>query len=85
MAYLCLRTSPRNGRDARLPLRQDLVSELAQGGRAISKGSGDKVFRVPSELVKILKRHLAMAGIPITVGMVGRSTSTSFGTQRSLI
>jgi integrase len=33
------------------------------GGATGKKGS-DRVFRVPAELVKILKRDLALAGIP---------------------
>src|SRR5262249_30241175 len=49
---------------ADLPLRADLAQELNEWIEATGKNGCDKVFRVPVELVKILKRDLKMAGIP---------------------
>jgi integrase len=54
----------KNDEDARLLLRSDLANQLAEWLRATGKTGTDPVFRVPAELVKILKRDLALAGIP---------------------
>jgi integrase len=54
----------KNREAAQVPLRADLAGELADWVRATGKGKTDRVFRVPTELVKILKRDLALAGIP---------------------
>ena len=57
-------TATKNGEEARLPLRSDLAAELGQWLHATGKRAQDRVFRVPAELVKTLKRDLAHAGIP---------------------
>jgi integrase len=54
----------KNREVASLPLRGDLVSDLVEWLQATGKTGTDLVFRVPVELVKILKRDLALAGIP---------------------
>lgn len=54
----------KNGEEARILLRSDLAAELADWLRATGKRGTDPVFRIPVELVKILKRDLAAAGIP---------------------
>jgi integrase len=54
----------KNGQVADLPLRADLAEELRKWVEATGKGAADKLFRVPVELVKILKRDLKLAGIP---------------------
>lgn len=53
----------KNRRAAQLLLREDLAAELADWIRATGKAGVDTVFRVPVELVKILKRDLKLAGI----------------------
>jgi integrase len=53
----------KNDEDARLLLWRDLGNQLAEWFRATGKTGTDRVFRVPAELVKILKRDLALAGI----------------------
>jgi integrase len=45
-------------------LRADLTEDLKNWITATGKTSTDKLFRVPVELVKILKRDLKLAGIP---------------------
>jgi integrase len=57
-------TETKNRKGADLPLRADLVEDLKQWIQANDKKGTDKVFRVPVELVKILKRDLKLAGIP---------------------
>jgi integrase len=54
----------KNDEDAHLPLRSDLASDLAEWIDWTGKTGTDRVFRVPTELVKILKRDLALAKIP---------------------
>jgi integrase len=56
-------SATKNDEVASLPLRPDLASELGQWIAENGKGAGDRVFRVPVELVKILKRDLKAAGI----------------------
>jgi integrase len=48
---------------ARILLREDLATELADWLQETGKSGVDTVFRVPVELVKILKRDLELAGI----------------------
>jgi integrase len=54
----------KNGKVADLPLRADLAHDLKKWIQTTGKSGTDKVFRVPVELVKILKRDLKMARIP---------------------
>lgn len=54
----------KNSKAADIPLRQDLATDLKQWIEATGKTGANKVFRVPVELVKILKRDLKLAGIP---------------------
>jgi integrase len=54
----------KNGEATDLPLRADLVEDLRKWLEATGKGAADMLFRVPVELVKILKRDLNLAGIP---------------------
>jgi integrase len=54
----------KNGDEASILLRSDLATELAEWLRATGRTGTDPVFRVPVELVKILKRDLILAGIP---------------------
>jgi integrase len=54
----------KNRKAARLLLREDLAAELAAWLKATGKAGVEPVFRVPAELVKILKRDLRLAGIP---------------------
>jgi integrase len=54
----------KNRKEARLHRRDDIAGELAAWIRATGRRDLDLVFRVPIELVKILKRGLAQAGIP---------------------
>jgi integrase len=58
----------KGGSDADLPLRMDLATDLRAWIEATGKGEADRLFRVPTELVKILKRDLAHAGIPYRDG-----------------
>jgi integrase len=53
----------KNGQAADLPLRADLAVDLRVWVEATGKNAADKLFRVPVELVKILKRDLKHAGI----------------------
>jgi integrase len=53
----------KNRKAARLLLREDLAADLADWLKATGKAGIDAVFRVPAELVKILKRDLKLAGI----------------------
>jgi integrase len=53
----------KNREEASLPLRADLVGELRAWIAAAQKTDDDHLFTVPKELVKILKRDLALAGI----------------------
>jgi integrase len=53
----------KNRQGADLPLRADLVEDLRRWVEATGKAGADKLFRVPVELVKILKRDLALAGV----------------------
>ena len=46
-----------------VPLRADLADELKAWVKAQAKGPEDLLFRVPAQLVKILKRDLKAAGI----------------------
>jgi integrase len=54
----------KNRQGADLPLRADLAEDLKCWVEATGKTASDKLFRVPVELVKILKRDLQLAGIP---------------------
>jgi len=54
----------KSGETAHIPLRADLVEDLQRWIAATSKTATDRLFRVPMELVKILKRDLRLAGIP---------------------
>jgi integrase len=56
-------SAAKNREEANLPLRADLVRDLAEWLEATGKADTDTVFQVPVELVKILKRDLAVAGI----------------------
>jgi integrase len=56
-------SATKNREGANLPLRDDLVRELTEWLAATGKADADRVFKVPVELVKILKRDLAHAGI----------------------
>jgi integrase len=60
------RADTKNLEAADLPLRGDLAEDLKQWIEATGKKGGDKLFRVPVELVKILKRDLKAAKIPYT-------------------
>jgi integrase len=53
----------KNREEASLPIRADLVAELADWIRDTGRKGADHVFTVPVELVKILKRDLKLAGI----------------------
>jgi integrase len=57
-------TATKNREEASLPLRADLAADLAAWVTATGKGDADPLFAVPVELVKVLKRDLAFAGIP---------------------
>jgi integrase len=48
-----------------VPLRPDLAEELKAWVEATGKGGGDRLFRVPVQLVKIFKRDLEAAGIDV--------------------
>jgi integrase len=54
----------KNRKAAQLLLRGDLAAELVDWLKATAKAGVDALFRVPVELVKILKRDLRLAGIP---------------------
>jgi integrase len=53
----------KNRKAAQLLLRDDLATELANWLKTTRRSGVDTVFRVPVELVKILKRDLKLAGI----------------------
>jgi integrase len=54
----------KNRKKADLPLRADLADDLRKWIEVTGKTGNDRLFRVPVELVKILKRDLTLAGIP---------------------
>jgi len=54
----------KNGEEASLPLMTDLAADLKAWLAATGRKGSDRVFRVPLELVKIMKRDLKAAGIP---------------------
>jgi integrase len=54
----------KNGKGADLPLRADLADDLQRWVEVMGRTPQDKLFRVPVELVKILKRDLKFAKIP---------------------
>ncbi|WP_161602228.1 tyrosine-type recombinase/integrase [Tautonia marina] len=54
----------KNGKEARIPLRSDLAEALRIWLAETGKWGFDRVFRVPVQLIKILRRDLKMAGIP---------------------
>jgi integrase len=54
----------KNGEEARILLRRDLADELIEWLEATCRKGHDRVFQVPVELVKILKRDLTAAAIP---------------------
>ena len=53
----------KNGEEASIPLMADLASDLQDWLRTTGKKRAARVFRVPKELVKILKRDLKAAGV----------------------
>jgi integrase len=53
----------KNRQGADLPLQADLAEDLKRWVEATGKAGVDKLFRVPVELVKILKRDLQLAGV----------------------
>jgi integrase len=59
----CRAAKPKNGEATDLPLHADLAEDLRKWVEATGKGPADKLFRVPAELVKILKHDLKLAGI----------------------
>jgi integrase len=56
------KTKNRDGAD--LPLPNGLANDLKEWLLETGRKSADRVFRVPVELVKILRRDLSAAGIP---------------------
>jgi integrase len=54
----------KNRKAARLLVREDLAADLAEWLKVTGKAGIEPVFRVPIELVKILKRDLKVAEIP---------------------
>jgi integrase len=54
----------KNRKAAQILLRDDLASDLGEWLKVTGKAGVEAVFRVPVELVKILKRDLKLAGIP---------------------
>lgn len=54
----------KNGEEASIPLLADLADDLKEWLDATGRKGAERVFRVPVELVKILRRDLAAAGIP---------------------
>jgi integrase len=54
----------KNGKDAELPLRDDLAADLEAWLADAGKRASDPVFDVPDRMNKILRRDLAWAGIP---------------------
>lgn len=54
----------KNGEEASLPLMADLATDLKAWLAATGRKGSDRVFRVPLELVKIMRRDLKAAGIP---------------------
>jgi integrase len=53
----------KNGDEASIPLRADLAGDLREWLAATGRKTTDRVFRVPVELVKILRRDLTAASI----------------------
>jgi integrase len=56
-------SATKNRQEAGIPLRTDLVNDLRKWIAATGTRGTDRVFRVPKELIKILKRDLELAGI----------------------
>lgn len=54
----------KNGKDANCAVSHDLAAEIAEWVKATGKRPSDNLYRVPRELVKILRRDLEAAGIP---------------------
>jgi integrase len=54
----------KNGDEASIPLVATVATELKEWLAATGRKGSDRVFRVPLELIKILKRDLKAAGIP---------------------
>jgi integrase len=54
----------KNGQDADIPLRPDLIEDLRHWVAVNGKKPSDRVFVVPERVNKILRRDLAWAGIP---------------------
>jgi integrase len=54
----------KNGEETRLPLLADLAYDLRAWLQGTGRKGTDRVFRVPKELIKILKRDLKASGIP---------------------
>ena len=54
----------KNGEEASLPLMADLATDLKAWLAATGRKGPDRVFRMPLELVKIMRRDLKAAGIP---------------------
>jgi integrase len=61
-------SAAKNRQAATVPLRADLVGDLRGWLEATGKTDPEPLFTVPVELVKILKRDLAAAGIPYRDG-----------------
>lgn len=57
-------TFTKNGEETTIPLLEDLANDLKEWLKVTGKTGDERVFRVPVELVKILRRDLALAGIP---------------------
>ncbi len=63
-AYITVKAvSAKNRKTEALPLRADLAAEL-QAWRPAKARNDDRVFNVPRNLLRILKKDLAAAGIP---------------------
>jgi integrase len=54
----------KNRKEASIPLLGNLAADLREWIKETSKSANEPVFWVPKELIKILKRDLAAAGIP---------------------
>jgi integrase len=54
----------KNGKEAKLPLRADLVQDLKDWLRATKKTGDQRVFKVIKNLYKVLRLDLRWAGIP---------------------
>jgi integrase len=53
----------KNHEDASIPLRADLIADIREWLRVTGKSGSDRLFRVPEELIKSLKKDLVWAGI----------------------